>query len=519
MDLGLLPPILLAITQQRSLDEVLRAIMDAITAQSDVAFARLWLLESGESCPHCAEHNPILEKALHLRASAGSRPEWSRTTGSFHWVPLDGALKIGHIARTGTSIQIADLQQDRQWVRNPEWVKANGLVGFAGRPLIFRGEVLGVLAVFRTNQASESCWQWIGTLADAAAVAVANARAFEDADRLRRELELERAYLIEEVQEVGSFGEILGRSPALERAMRQVELVAPTDANVLVLGESGSGKELIARAIHQRSPRSRKPMVKVNCGSIPRELFESEFFGHVRGAFTGAVKDRIGRFQLADGGTLFLDEVGEIPLELQSKLLRVLQEGEFERVGEDRTRRVSVRVIAATNRDLRKEVELGRFRLDLFYRLGVFPMEVPPLRERPEDIPELIAHFVRQAATRFHLPAPKLTQREMERAQSYAWPGNVRELQNTVERATILANGSGLQLDLPSKGTTASPAREKQQKHAVIPEAEWKLRERENLLAAMETANGRVSGEGGAAALLGIHPATLTSRLKSFGIR
>ena len=227
MDLGLLPPILLAITQQRSLDEVLRAIMDAITAQSDVAFARLWLLESGESCPHCAEHNPILEKALHLRASAGSRPEWSRTTGSFHWVPLDGALKIGHIARTGTSIQIADLQQDRQWVRNPEWVKANGLVGFAGRPLIFRGEVLGVLAVFRTNQASESCWQWIGTLADAAAVAVANARAFEDADRLRRELELERAYLIEEVQEVGSFGEILGRSPALAPPTQLVSLLAP----------------------------------------------------------------------------------------------------------------------------------------------------------------------------------------------------------------------------------------------------------------------------------------------------
>jgi transcriptional regulator with GAF, ATPase, and Fis domain len=304
--------------------------------------------------------------------------------------------------------------------------------------------------------------------------------------------------------------------------LRQLELVAPTDANVLVLGESGTGKELIARAIHERSPRSGKPMVKVNCGSIPRELFESEFFGHVRGAFTGAVKDRVGRFQLADGGTLFLDEVGEIPVELQPKLLRVLQEGEFERVGEEFTRHVNVRVIAATNRDLRQEVAAGRFRLDLFYRLGVFPMEVPPLRERREDIPELAAQFVRQACARFHVPEPRLPQREIERAQRYAWPGNVRELQNVTERAVILAAGGALQFELPDSApappdtpsrSAILPGRE------VIPDREFRRLEEDNIRAALRLAGNRVSGRGGAAELLGVHPSTLASRLKVLGIR
>lgn len=517
MDLSLLPGILLEIARERSLDAVLGKIMEAVRTQEGVALARLWLVEGGESCPYCAETGPIPEKALHLRASTGVRPEWCRVTGAFHWVKLDGALKIGRIATSGEAIVIRKLEEDREWVRYPEWVKEHGLKGFAGRPLVFRGEVLGVLAVFQTMEVTDECLSWIVPLADAAAVAVANARAFEEAERLRKALEMERDYLLEEVDEVGSFGEILGRSEALQRALRQVELVAGTDANVLVLGESGSGKELIARAIHQRSGRARKPMVKVNCGSIPRELFESEFFGHVRGAFTGAVKDRVGRFQLADGGTLFLDEVGEIPLELQAKLLRVLQEGEFERVGEDRTRRVDVRVIAATNRDLREEVEAGKFRLDLYYRLGVFPLELPPLRERRDDVPVLVEHFVRQAVERFHVPWPKVGVKEMERAQAYEWPGNVRELQNTVERAVILARGGVLALELPGRARVVEKV--KAREGAVMTDAEMRAKEAANLDAAMEAAGGKVSGKGGAAELLGIPPATLTSRLKAFGIR
>ena len=524
LDLALLPGILVALAQQRSLDAVLTTIIEAVASQPAVALARLWLLEPDKTCPHCSASATSTTPALHLRASAGyplaSGADWSRTTGSFHRVDPASPLKLGYIARTGQSIRILNLAADRQWVRDPVWVKAECLVGFAGRPLVFRGETLGVLAVFRRVEPDDVCLRWLSTLADAAAVAVANARAFEAAEALRLELERERDYLREEVREAGAFGEILGRSPALDRALRQVELVAATDAAVLVLGESGSGKELIARAIHQRSPRAARPLVKVNCGSVPGELFESEFFGHVRGAFTGAVKDRIGRFQLADGGTLFLDEVGEIPLELQPKLLRVLQEGEFERVGEDRTRHVDVRVIAATNRDLRAEVAAGRFRLDLFYRLGVFPMEVPPLRDRLEDIPELVAHFIRQASARFHLPEPRLSLRELERARRYPWPGNVRELQNVVERAVILARGGPMELQLPMQESRPAPVAPAPAKSGqVIPEREWRELERANLAAALEQARNRISGPGGAADLLGLNPATLTSRLKACGLR
>jgi transcriptional regulator with GAF, ATPase, and Fis domain len=523
MDLPALPGIILAIAQHRSLNTVLDAIIEAVARQPDVALARIWLRQADRDCPHCSSAglaSPV--DALHLRASRGtplnSDADWSRTTGSFHRVPLGRSdLKLSHMATTGESVRILSLDQDRHWVRHPEWARAEELAGFAGHPILFRGEILGVLAVFRRKEPGDACWHWLRALADAAAVAIANARAFEQVETLRHELEMERDYLRQEVREEGAFGEILGRSPALNRLVSQVEMVAPTDANVLIQGESGSGKELVARAVHQRSARAHKSMVKVNCGSIPRELFESEFFGHARGSFTGAIRDRIGRFQLADGGTLFLDEVGEIPIELQSKLLRVLQEGEFERVGDEATRRVNVRVIAATNRDLRREVAEGRFRLDLYYRLGVFPMEVPPLRDRLDDIPDLAAHFVRHACTRFHVAEPKLPQRELERARQYSWPGNVRELQNVIERAVILAHGGAMTLELPQPASRPAPA--SPQTLDVIPEHEWREREKENLLAAMKRANYKISGKDGAAELLGINPATLTSRLKVLGIQ
>jgi transcriptional regulator with GAF, ATPase, and Fis domain len=528
MDLEPLPSLILAMAEQRSLDAVLRTIVEVIARQPGVALARLWLREPHESCPVCSGREPDQDPALHLRSSAGqslaAATDWSRIDGSFHRISLsNNRLKIAHIAMTGESILIPRLNEDHQWVRFPDWVRAEGLVGFAGHALVFRGQPLGVLAVFRRDEIDASCYDWLRTMASAAAVTLANARSFQENESLRRRLEEERDYLREEVEATGSFGEILGRSPALERVLHQVEMVAPTGANVLILGESGTGKELVARAIHQRSPRSHKPLVKVNCGSIPHELFESEFFGHVRGSFTGAVRDRVGRFQLADGGTLFLDEVGEIPLELQSKLLRVLQEGEFERVGDEATRRVNVRLVAATNRDLRNEVNEGRFRLDLYYRLGVFPIEVPPLRDRKEDIPQLIEHFVRQSSLRFHVPPPAVPHREMERAQGYGWPGNVRELQNVVERAVIVSHRGKLTLDLP--GSVAPPAHPRPPAvsnpidQAVIPEKEWRERERANVLAALRAANYRISGKGGAAELLGINPATLTSRLKVLGIK
>jgi len=307
-------------------------------------------------------------------------------------------------------------------------------------------------------------------------------------------------------------------SKAITRLLRQVDLVAATEANVLIEGESGTGKELIARAIHQRSPRSTRSLVKVNCASIPADLFESEFFGHVRGAFTGAVRDRVGRFQLADRGTIFLDEVGEIPLDLQTKLLRVLQEGDFERVGEDATRHVNVRVLAATNRSLRTEVDAGRFRLDLFYRLGVFPIQVPPLRDRREDIAALTTRFIRDASQRLHRPLPKMPQREMAKLLAYDWPGNIRELQHVVERAVILApQGGAVQFDVESSPAGHSDHREGDRPYRT--EKEWRRLERENLVAALKASGGTVAGHSGAAALLGMNPNTLTSRLRALGVK
>jgi len=341
--------------------------------------------------------------------------------------------------------------------------------------------------------------------------------------RLREELERERDYLREEVNVAMNFGRIVGQSPALKHMLAQVEAVAQTPANVLILGESGVGKELVARAIHARSPRSEGPLVKVNCASIPKELFESEFFGHVKGAFTGAHRDRVGRFQLADGGTIFLDEVGEIPQELQGKLLRVLQESEFERVGDDVTRRVDVRVIAATNRDLEQQVAEGKFREDLFYRLSVFPVEVPPLRQRREDVVQLAQHFLDVTCKDFGRKPMKLNRRQVEALKEYDWPGNVRELKNVIERAVILSQGNVLRLDLslPEAAIrTEQPGDSSRQGvDAVLTEKELKALQKKNLLAALKQANWRVSGKAGAAELLGIRPTTLNDRIRAFGIK
>jgi len=332
----------------------------------------------------------------------------------------------------------------------------------------------------------------------------------------------------QEVKEAPTSGEMIGQSPGLRLVLEQIERVAPTEATVLILGESGTGKELVAAAIHERSARCHRPLVRVNCAAVPAELFESEFFGHVKGAFTGALRDRVGRFQHADGGTLFLDEVGEIPLAQQGKLLRVLQDGQFERVGEDRTRAVDVRVVAATNRDLRREVEAGRFRADLYYRLSVFPVGVPPLRERKEDIPLLATHFVQLFCTRLHRDDVNLTSDDIRLLNQYDWPGNVRELQHVLERALIHARGPRLRVDLAlTQGAAPSSyplvlSRETQEvapPPRVLPHADLKRREQENILAALEQARWKVYGAGGAAELLGLHPTTLASRMKALGLR
>ncbi len=342
--------------------------------------------------------------------------------------------------------------------------------------------------------------------------------------RLRKEIERERDYLREEVNVSMNFGRIVGKSPALKQMLSRVEAVAETPANVLILGESGVGKELVARAIHARSPRSEAPLVKVNCASIPKELFESEFFGHVKGAFTGAGRDRIGRFQLADGGTIFLDEVGEIPMDLQGKLLRVLQESEFERVGDDFTRSVDVRVIAATNRNIEELMVEGRFREDLFYRLSVFPIDVPPLRERSDDVIQLAQHFLESICQDFGRVPFKLTQNQAAVIRAYDWPGNVRELKNVIERAVVLSKGNNLRLDLSMPGADppsleSGGVRPHDAPDQVLTDKQMRDLQKGNIIVALRATGWKVSGKDGAAELLGVRPTTLYDRLKAFGIK
>ena len=347
-------------------------------------------------------------------------------------------------------------------------------------------------------------------------------QAFAENAHLREELEHERDYLREEVSVALNLGRIVGTSPALQRMLKQVAAVADTPASVLILGESGVGKELVARAIHAQSPRAEGPLVKVNCASIPKELFESEFFGHVKGAFTGAYRDRVGRFQLADKGTIFLDEIGEIPLELQGKLLRVLQESEFERVGDDVTKSVDVRVIAATNRNLEQLMVDGEFREDLFYRLSVFPVDVPPLRERGEDIVQLAQHFLEQTCIDFGREPMTLTRTQANNLRRYDWPGNIRELKNVIERAVILSTGNVLRLDVSMpdiKPDSIHAAAGDSSNDDVLTENEMREFQKRNTVAALKQSNWRVSGEGGAAELLGVKPTTLADRIRTYGIK
>lgn len=348
-------------------------------------------------------------------------------------------------------------------------------------------------------------------------------KAYAEIQRMKERLEAENLYLQEEINSDYEFKDIIGQSRAVKQLLQQVELVAPTAASVLITGESGTGKELVARAIHERGDRSERPLIRVNCAAIPTELFESEFFGHVKGSFTGAVKDRAGRFELADGGTIFLDEVGEIPLALQSKLLRVLQEGQYERVGDEKTKKVDVRLIAATNRNLQEEVEAGNFREDLYFRLNVFPVNVVPLRERLDDIPLLAQHFVKLLSKKLNLSEPGLTNASVKQLQTYSWKGNIRELQNVIERAIILSQGGTLQFNLP--GNDVAPVvinkvslNNEDDNSKPYTEVERIARDKENIMQALELCNNKISGAGGAAELLGIKPTTLASRLKNMGI-
>jgi transcriptional regulator with GAF, ATPase, and Fis domain len=522
---------LLELAQMRSVAELLQRVVTRLAEPPYVALARVWLVDKGDLCSTCCMRAkcPDQTSCLHLVASAG-RPQadlkgdWSRIDDEFQRIPL-GVGKIGGVAVSGQALVVKDVARDPSLLSRRDWATAEDIHGFDAQPIRHKDEVLGVLGLFTRIPIPEQGPAWLRIFADHIAVAFVNARAFEENDRLRARLELETAYLREEVREAKALGDIIGESANLKQLQRQIDMVAPTDATVLILGESGTGKELVAREIHQRSRRSQQPLIRVNCASVPRELYESEFFGHAKGAFTGAIKDRAGRFEAADGGTLLLDEVGEIPAELQSKLLRVLQERQYERVGEDATRTIDVRILAASNRDLKAEVVAGRFRQDLYYRLNVFAIEVPPLRRHKEDIPLLAAHFLGQTARRLKVPLPKLTHAHLLQLQDYDWPGNVREMQNLIERAVILAQRGPLRFDLPpaaSESSVSTPGEGVEvagSEAQILTDPELRERERANIVAALTRSGGRIHGPGGAAELLRINPSTLVSRIRKLGLK
>ncbi len=514
------------IVRKSPMAETLRAITSQMISHGDIALARIWLIDKGDICDTCSVRSvcPSQELCLHLTASEGrnlkGEPSWTGLDGRFGRFPI-GVRKVGHVAATGESIHLNDLlTQESSWIANPDWIHSEKINGVAAHPLRFQDDILGVIAIFSRKNISQENFDWLGLFAEQASIAIANARAFEEIDKLRQELKDENDYLKEEISEAAPHKFLIGKSPVWAKILQQIELVGGSDVTVLLTGESGTGKEMVARALHDASPRREKPLVRVNCAAISAELFESEFFGHVKGAFTGAFKDRLGRFQLADGGTIFLDEMGELPLAMQGKLLRVLQEKQFERVGEDRTRTVDVRIIAATNRDLWAEVEAGNFRQDLFYRLSVFPIHLPPLRDRLEDLEPLVRHFLKESAAKLNCEVLKLTDDDLKTLQGYWYPGNIRELQNIVERAIILSRCSRLSFTLPQaiNHVTVTETKIAAAERSILTYHDLKELERENIVRTVQKTNYKIYGTDGAAQLLVTKPTTLISRIKSMKI-
>jgi transcriptional regulator with GAF, ATPase, and Fis domain len=506
------PDVLERITLQMAssldLQQVLTTITQGLVGELDGAFARIWLLGPGDLCADCYKAADCMNRnrCLHLEASAGL---YANLNGEYRRIPL-GAFKIGKIAQGFGSMYTNDVLGDDR-LPNKQWMKDNGLRSFAGYPLKFRWELLGVIAMFGRRPLSEEEFERLAVFANQAAIAIKNAQLFTEVAQLKNRLEAENLYLREEIKSQHNFEEIIGESPSIMAVLRHIEQVAPTDSTVLIRGDTGTGKELIARAIHHLSPRRARSLVKVNCGAIPANLVESELFGHEKGSFTGALQRRIGRFELADGGTIFLDEVGELPLDAQVKLLRVLQEREVERVGSGHSTKVDVRVIAATNRDLHAAVKAGSFRADLLYRLNVFPIEVPPLSARVSDIPLLVNLFVTKFSSKIGKRIDGVSQATMDRLMKYSWPGNIRELENVIERATILANGPMLQIEEAFLRTTPALP--------VLREGTMEEVERAHILRVLQEVNWVIEGTQGAATRLDLHPNTLRSRMQKLGIK
>jgi formate hydrogenlyase transcriptional activator len=470
------------------------------------------------------------------------RPE----TDTFRFLAVEGELQSDYfqtgmeVRRTETSVGwVYDRQQARVCgdlqdlapFPNERRLAGEGIHSICVLPMSLQGKCIGTLSFVSRERDRYSAQDvlFLQEVANQVVLATRNMQSYDEIANLKSRFEKENVYLREELRAEHNFEEIVGNSPALLKVLRDVERVAPTDSTVLIFGETGTGKELVARAIHSRSTRSSRALVNVNCSAISAGLVESELFGHVKGAFTGALDRRIGRFELANGGTIFLDEIGELNLETQVKLLRVLQEREFEPVGSSRTMTADVRVIAATNRNLREAVEAGRFRADLFYRLNVFPIEIPPLRERRSDIPKLVAFSLSRLSKRLGKKIEGVSRDSMDHLLNYAWPGNIRELQNVIERAVIVSPEPIVRLDrdlIPIAGAKAAENHETSRHESVdiVPDNTAELLtlsevERKHILAVLHKSGGKIEGANGAAKILGLHPNTLRHRIQKLGLR
>ena len=462
-------------------------------------------------------HHEYMSLALYEQASNQMRVlalDFPQGKGLIHeemLVPLEGSI-TGSAFQSRLPLVLNHAAMEVFQSPSSRLLRDEGVRSVVCMPLVTHDRALGTLSLASLRDAAfqQSDVDLLSQVAGQVAIAVENALAFQEIGELKNTLAQEKLYLEDEIRSEMNFEEIVGESASLRSMLKQVETVAPTDSTVLIQGETGTGKELIARAIHNLSPRRERTFVKVNCAAIPVGLLESELFGHERGAFTGAIAQRVGRFELAHGGTIFLDEVGDIPLELQPKLLRVLQEHEFERLGSTRTIRADVRLVAATNRDLAEMVASRTFRSDLYYRLRVFPVVMPPLRERQEDIPALVRYFVQKYARRMNRAVETIPSETLDALVRYAWPGNIRELENLIERAVIVSPGPVLRVPLGELKLSTEPAAEEL--------LTLKAAEREHVLKALEATNWVLAGPRGAAARLGLKRTTLQSRMRKLEI-
>ncbi len=484
-----------AISSHRDLDELFRAIAQRLPRVVRVNFVALSLYDR-------------VKNTMRLHAIQANVP--ADLFGG-HETPIEES-PAGLVWKTQRPLLVSDLADEARWPNVTEYMKEDGVSSFCFMPLTTATCRLGAMGFLSLEKEaySEADLEFLQQVANPVAVAVENALAFQEIAELKDKLAKEKLYLEEELRIEHGFDDIIGDSKPLKQVLKQVEVVAPTDSTVLIQGETGTGKELIARAIHRLSGRSERTFIKLNCAAIPTGLLESELFGHERGAFTGAISQKAGRFELADKGTIFLDEIGEIPLELQSKLLRVLQEQEFERLGGTKTIRVNVRLIAATNRDLKAMVEAKQFRSDLYYRLNVFPITAPPLRERRDDISMLVRYFTQHYAARMKKNIQTVPTKTLEVLSQYLWPGNIRELENLVERSVILTQGTDLQVPMSELQANDRPT---STSISTLEEAE-----REQILRALHEARWVIGGPSGAAARLRIKRTTLQSKMQKLGI-